>query len=174
MSGRPPMWRPRDRRARLAEIDRLSESPGMLRLLRSHPAPLPLAAALALAACASPAPAPAPAPTPRLPPGYTEQIAHGERVPLPLAEMFVPEGFAVPGNGEVPLCVHFQGGVPAAVENFARMQRPGVLIASTLAGRSGAFAAPYRDPAAFTALLAAGEAELARRCGRDVHFGPLL
>ncbi|MCA8948613.1 MAG: hypothetical protein KDE27_03880, partial [Planctomycetes bacterium] len=47
-------------------------------------------------------------------------------------------------------------------------------IASKLAGRSSAFSAPYRDPAAFPALLAAGERALSRRCGRDIAFGPIL
>jgi|KBSSwiStaDraftv2_1062776.scaffolds.fasta_scaffold514776_2 hypothetical protein len=148
-------------------------------MLRSRSAPLSaLVAALALGCSAPPPQQPPQQPAerlaPRLAPGYPESIARGERIALPLAELFVPDGFTVPASGEVPLCVHFQGGVKAAEENFARMQRSGVLIASTLAGRSGAFAEPYRDPAAFRALLAAGEAELLRRCGRDVHFGPLL
>src|SRR5262245_23232535 len=120
-----------------------------------------VAAAITLTTCGSTAPVPPATPRlpPRLPPGWPESIARGERIALPLAELFVPTGFAVPADGAVPLCVHFQGGVKAAEENFARMQRPGVLIASTLAGRSGAFAEPYRDPAAFRALLAAGEQE---------------
>ncbi len=101
-------------------------------------------------------------------------MARGERVPLPQAELFVPADFTAQGADTVPLCVHFQGGVTAAIENFARMNRAGVLIASTIAGRSSAFATPYRDPAAFAALIAAGEVELSRRAGRPVRFGPIL
>jgi hypothetical protein len=73
----------------------------------------------------------------------------------------------------VPLSVHFQGGVTIAEENFARMQRPGVLIASTLSGRSSAFSTPYQEPQAFRALLASGEQILSQRFGRDLHFAPI-
>jgi hypothetical protein len=125
---------------------------------------------LLLAGCAA---GPAPEPPPRQPPGWQETLAVGDRVALPLAQMFVPAGFAGAANGDVPLLVHFQGGVAAAEENFVRCGRPGVLIASTIQGLSSAFAAPYRDPRAFAALLAAGEAELARRCGRPVSFAPV-
>ncbi len=103
-----------------------------------------------------------------------ERLARGERIGLPLAQLFVPQGFVPAADGRVPLAVHFQGGLTIAEENFMRMGRPGVLIASTLTGRSGAFAEPYQDPAAFRTLLAAGEHELSARSGREVHFGPVL
>lgn len=138
----------------------------------------PLATVLAtvLAGCAAPPGVPESPPPPRPAPSLAtlERLARGERVPLPNAELLIPDGFAPGADGAVPLALHFQGGVVIAEENFARMQRPGVLIASTLAGRSGAFSEPYRDPAAFRALLAEGERELGRRCGREVHFAPIL
>ncbi len=104
-------------------------------------------------------------------PGYREQKAIGARIALPDAELFVPEGFRAPDDGVVALAVHFQGGAKAAQENFARSGRRGVLIASTLSGRSGAFSAPYRDPAAFARLLEAGERALSTQQERDVKFG---
>lgn len=121
--------------------------------------------------------APAQAPPPaRQPPGYPEAArrAQGERIELPLARLFVPDGWAVPASGRVPLCVHFQGGPTSAEENFVRMERPGVLIASTIQGLSSAFARPYRDPRAFAALLAAGEQALGARAGRAVQFTDLV
>jgi hypothetical protein len=132
---------------------------------------------LALAACAASPAAPAPPPPPPRPApslATLERLAQGERVSLPDAVLLIPDGFTAPADGLVPLAIHFQGGVTIAEENFARMGRPGVLIASALAGRSSAFAEPYRDPAAFRALLAAGERELATRCGCPVRFGPIL
>ena len=74
----------------------------------------------------------------------------------------------------MPLFVHFQGGVTIAEENFARMDRSGVLIASELSGLSSAFRRPYEDPRAFRSLLATGEAELARVFGRPVRFEPIV
>ena len=106
-------------------------------------------------------------------PGYRETKATGFRAPLPLAELFVPEGFRAPADGVVPLCVHFQGGAKAAAENFMRSSQRGVLIASTLSGRSGAFSTPYRDPAAFAQLLADGERALSQQQGREVKFGAI-
>lgn len=105
-----------------------------------------------------------------------QRIADGRRIDLPLASMLVPAGFTPAADGSVPLCVHFQGAVYAAEENFARMQRGGVLIASTIRGLSSAFATPYRDPRAFAELLAAGERELAAHCGRPaggIRFAPI-
>lgn len=107
----------------------------------------------------------------REPPGYHEPATKGDRIPLALAEMFVPDGFVAPDDGVVPLCVHFQGGARAAQENFARSGQRGVLIASTLSGRSGAFSAPYRETSAFGALLEEGERALSQKLGRDVKFG---
>lgn len=114
-------------------------------------------------------------PPPRQPPGYPagERRAQGERIDLPLAELFVPQGYAVPADGRVPLFVHFQGGVPVAEESFVRFLRPGVLIASKLSGRSSAFSQPYREPQAFRELLAAGEQMLGERAGRPVTFAPI-
>lgn len=103
--------------------------------------------------------------------GWREVRADGTALDLPDARLYVPKDFAPPASGEVPLFVHFQGGPKAATENFERMDREGVLIASTLSGRSGAFAKPYADPAAFGALLAAGEQALSQHCGRELHFG---
>lgn len=131
----------------------------------------PLLLAAAVAACSSPTP-PVAAPT-REPPGYREHRALGPTFALPLAELFVPADYAPPADAEVPVYVHFQGGVQAARENFARAALPGVLIASTLTGRSGAFAAPYREPAAFAALLGAAEDALASHWRRPVHLGPV-
>ena len=123
---------------------------------------------LSVAACgvAPPRPAPSLADLPRL--------ARGERVELTDARLFIPDGFTPTVGGSVPLAIHFQGGAVIAEENFARMDRPGVLIASTLAGFSSAFSRPYRDPAVFRALLAAGEDELSRRFGEQLRFGPVL
>lgn len=141
-----------------------------MRLLRRRLA-LPLL--VAFAACrAEPASSVPPRPAPSL--ATLERLARGERVLLPDAELLIPEGFTPPADGTVPLAIHFQGGVVIAEENFARMQRPGVLIASSLAGRSSTFSKPYEDPAAFRTLLAEGERELSSRCGRDVRFGPIL
>lgn len=109
----------------------------------------------------------------REPPGYREPQSPGDRIPLPLAELFVPTGFLPPDDGVVPLCVHFQGGAKAAQENFARSEQHGVLIASTLSGRSGAFSAPYRDRTAFAALLEAGERALSEKSGRNLKFGEI-
>ncbi len=131
---------------------------------------LPSIAAI-LTSCASRVPE---APPQRLPPDLCAPRPDGERIALPRAELFVPQDFTVPANGAVPLCVHFQGGIAAAECNFARMQRSGVLIASTLSGRSSAFAEPYRDPAVCRALLAAGERELTDRAGHPVQFMPIL
>lgn len=102
-----------------------------------------------------------------------ERLAVGDRIPLANAQMFVPEDFQPDASGIVPLFVHFQGGITIAEENFARMQQPGVLIASTLKGRSSAFSTPYKDPSAFRQLLAAGEQDLSTRFGRDVQFAPI-
>ena len=110
---------------------------------------------------------------PREAPGYRDAKAIGFRAPLPLAELFVPEGFRAPDDGIVPLCVHFQGGAKAAAENFMRSGQRGVLIASTLSGRSSAFSTPYRDPAAFAQLLADGERALSQQQGREVKFGAI-
>lgn len=144
------------------------------------------AALLLVSACAGPAQSTGPRDAPadagagaeagapaRVPPGYREAAPEGERIDLPLAELFVPRGFEIPPDGRVPLFVHFQGGVPVAERNFVRFERPGVLIASRLEGRSGAFSEPYRDPAAFVGLLAAGERALAERAGRAVVFAPI-
>jgi len=130
-----------------------------------------LACSLALASCGTP-----PQTVTRLPSSLAglERLAIGERTPLPNAVMFVPEGFQPPASGAVPLYVHFQGGTTIAEENFARMRQPGVLIASTLSGRSSAFSKPYQDPAAFRQLLAAGERELSARFGKRVQFGPIV
>lgn len=141
------------------------------------PRSLPFLCALALAACAA---APDAAQTPanassaaakREPAGWRPERANGFQADLPDAKLYVPQGFAPPEDGVVPLFVHFQGGPKSACENFERMERKGVLIASTLSGRSGAFSKPYTDPAAFAALLAAGEKALSERCGRELHFG---
>ena len=110
----------------------------------------------------------------REPAGYREVRALGARIGLPDAELFCPQQYEAPADGVVPLYLHFQGGAKAAAENFSRMHCPGVLIASTLSGRSGAFAAPYRDRAAFAALLAAGEHELTTHWGRPIHFGSIV
>ena len=85
----------------------------------------------------------------------------------------MPEGFRASDDGIVPLCVHFQGGAKAAAENFMRSGQRGVLIASTLSGRSSAFSTPYRDPAAFAQLLADGERALSQQQGREVKFGAI-
>jgi len=120
-----------------------------------------------------------PAPPERLPSTLEAiggRIAVGARRELPNAQLFVPEGYAIPAEGPVPLAIHFQGGLAIAEENFVRMKRPGVLIASKLAGFSSAFAGPYRDPAAFRALLAAA-AESARqlRGGEaELTFDPIV
>lgn len=127
-----------------------------------------------LAACTAPPPpsdAPAPSTPQREPAGWRPERADGRTHDLPDAKLYVPKAFVPPPDGIVPLFVHFQGGPKAACENFERMQRPGVLIASTLSGRSGAFSKPYTDPAAFAALLVAGEAALSKQYGRELHFG---
>lgn len=123
-----------------------------------------------LAGCAVPAP---PA---RVQPSLhaLERQAVGERYSLRDAQLFVPASYTPPPSGTVPLAVHFQGGTTIAEENFARMQRPGVLIASTLAGRSSAFSRPFQDPQAFRALLADAEARLSRRFRHEVRFGSIL
>jgi len=126
----------------------------------------------ALFACACQAPrTPARQPTSL---ASLERLATGDRYPLPDAQLFVPDGYRPPKGGVVPLAVHFQGGQTIAEENFARMGRSGVLIASTLSGRSSAFAAPYRTPGAFRELLAAGERALSERAGRPLRFGAIL
>lgn len=131
-----------------------------------------VASALALASsCAAPA---RPEPTRLLPElSGMERLAEGWRVDLPDAQLFVPEGQGPPVDGAVPLFLHFQGGTTIAEENLVRMERDGVLIASTLAGFSSAFREPYEDPAALEALLAAGEAALGERWGRPMRFEPI-
>jgi hypothetical protein len=109
----------------------------------------------------------------REPPGYRDSLANGDRIALSLAELFVPTGYQAPADGVVPLSLHFQGGAKAAQENFMRSSQRGVLIASTLSGRSGAFSTPYRDPAAFAQLLADGERALSQQQGREVKFGAI-
>ncbi|HEB53731.1 MAG TPA: hypothetical protein ENI87_10815 [bacterium] len=126
---------------------------------------------LLAASCAGRTPPP-PRPAPSL--ATLARRAVGVRIALPDAELFVPAGYRPPATGGVPLAIHFQGGVRIAEENFVRMGRQGVLIASTLAGRSGAFARPYKDPNAFRHLLAAGERELSRHFGRELEFDDLL
>ncbi len=102
-----------------------------------------------------------------------ERLAIGDRVALEHAQLFVPRDFIPGSDAKVPLHLHFQGGVRIAEENFARMEAAGVLIASTLSGRSGAFSRPYSDPSAFRSLLEAGEAEMSRRTGRAIRFAPI-
>ena len=109
----------------------------------------------------------------REPPGHRDSLANGDRIALPLAELFVPTGYQAPADGVVPISLHFQGGAKAAAENFMRSGQRGVLIASTLSGRSGAFSTPYRDPAAFAQLLADGERALSQQQGREVKFGAI-
>jgi hypothetical protein len=99
--------------------------------------------------------------------------AEGDRIPIEHASLLIPSGYEVPASGDVPLFVHFQGGVTIAEENFVRMRRPGVLIASKLSGRSSAFSKPYADPRKFHDLLAAAQTELTRRTGRPVRLGPI-
>ncbi|MCB9917511.1 MAG: hypothetical protein H6832_03820 [Planctomycetes bacterium] len=103
-----------------------------------------------------------------------ERLARGDRVELVNARMLVPADVVVEADGRVPLSIHFQGGTTIAEENFARMNRGGVLIASTLAGRSSAFSKPYQNAAAFRELLLAGERELTARVGQAVRFDPIL
>ena len=132
----------------------------------------PRAAALLAALCACAAqPPPARLPTSL---ASLERLAHGARHALPNAQLFVPDGYTPSTDGVVPLAVHFQGGLTIAEENFARMQRTGVLISSTLAGRSSAFSRPYEEPRAFRALLGAGERALSEQFGRTLRFGPIL
>lgn len=102
------------------------------------------------------------------------RIASGERTELDRAILFVPDGFEAPLDGAVPLYVHFQGGPQIAEENFVRMERPGVVIASTLSGLSSAFSKPYRDTAVFHDLLRSGEAALSTREGVEVTFDPVV
>ena len=130
------------------------------------------AAALLVALCACEAQRP----PERLPTSLAslQRRAHGARHALPDAQLFVPDGYRPPSDGAVPLAVHFQGGLTIAEENFARAGRPGVLIASTLAGRSSAFSRPYQDPRAFAELLAAGERALSEQFGRKLRFGRFL
>ncbi len=111
----------------------------------------------------------------RLPPSLAqlERLAVGKRHSLDRNVMFVPKGYRVPASGKVPLYIHFQGGVRIAEENFARMDRPGVLIASTLTGRSSAFSKPYSDAATFRSLLAAGAAILSDQFEAPVRFAPI-
>ncbi len=142
--------------------------------LRACPALVSLALlSCVLVSCGAPRHA---GPPERLPPSLAklERLARGDRIDLEHSRLFVPHGYAVPDDGRVPLFIHYQGGVTIAEENFVRMQRPGVLIASTLKGFSSAFAKPYQDPQRFRALLAAGEGELARRSGRKVRFEPIV
>jgi hypothetical protein len=54
--------------------------------------------------------------------------AEGDRIPIEHASLLIPSGYEVPASGDVPLFVHFQGGVTIAEENFVRMRRPGVPI----------------------------------------------
>ena len=106
---------------------------------------------------------------PRLPPTLStlQPRAAGERRTLPQAVLFVPDDLVLDASGRVPLWLHFQGGLRIAEENFVRMHRPGVLIASAITGLSSKFSTPYRDPAAFRALLAAGEAALREVTGHS-------
>ena len=122
----------------------------------------PLAHALSMLACVAAfgcgattphatnptAPATSQAAPPREAPGYRDAKAIGFRAPLPLAELFVPEGFRASDDGIVPLCVHFQGGAKAAAENFMRSGQRGVLIAD-------------------------GERALSQQQGREVKFGAI-
>lgn len=101
------------------------------------------------------------------------ELPAGTRTALEHAELFVPARFQLAASGEVPLFVHFQGGVPIAIRNFHALGTDGVLIASTLSGLSSTFRKPYEDPARFRALLAAGEDALAARHGRKVRFAPI-
>tara|TARA_R110002096_G_scaffold33110_10_gene95823 strand:- start:1681 stop:2583 length:903 start_codon:yes stop_codon:yes gene_type:complete len=103
-----------------------------------------------------------------------ERLAIGSRTPLTDAQLFVPAGFAPDATGNVPLYLHFQGGVTIAEENFARMQRPGVLIASTIQGRSSAFSRPYANPAAFRSLLESAEHRLSTQFERELRFDPIV
>ena len=137
---------------------------------QAHDAPEPADAGVPAADGANPATPPRPRPSLAV----LERLAVGTRFDLPDAQLFVPDGFVAPDDGVVPLAVHFQGGTTIAEENFVRTGRGGVLIASTLAGRSSAFSTPYRDPDAFRALLAAGERELSAHAGRELRFGGIL
>lgn len=122
-----------------------------------------------LGACSTAPPTGQAAPT-----SAAERSARGARRALVDAQLFVPSDFSPSADGVVPLAVHFQGGLATAEDNFARMRRPGVLITSKLTGRSGAFAAPFRDPRAFGNLLRSGERALSEQFGRALRFGPVL
>lgn len=103
-----------------------------------------------------------------------ERLAVGSRTALQDAQLYVPQGFQPNPTGRVPLYLHFQGGVTMAEENFARMQKPGVLIASKLKGFSSAFSRPYADPAAFRNLLHSAEQQLSTQFQRDLRFDPIV
>ena len=96
-----------------------------------------------------------------------------ERVDLEQSQLLIPSTAELAASNDVPLSIHFQGGVSAAKRNFAAMNADGVLIASTLSGLSGAFSKPYQDPAAFAALLASAERELSERAGHPVRCAPI-
>lgn len=97
-----------------------------------------------------------------------------DRIELGEAVLFVARDCAPDAAGSVPLVVHFQGGVAAVAAEWRNSGAPGALLVSTLRGRSGAFAGPYRDdPTRFAREIAAVEAELAARLRCPVRAAPL-
>ncbi|QDV06523.1 hypothetical protein Poly30_20330 [Planctomycetes bacterium Poly30] len=100
--------------------------------------------------------------------------ARWKPIELANSQLFLPDDLDLTEGETVPLYIHFQGGVSAAKKNFARMERRGVLLASTLAGFSSAFRTPYEDPAAFSDLLDSVDAALSERAGRPIRSEPVV
>ena len=98
-----------------------------------------------------------------------------QSVPVSRGTLFLPPGGALADAGDrVDLVVHFHGHPPLVAENFRRAGRPGALVVLNERGLSAAYAAPYRDPLAFEALLAEVRTVVGARRQREVSEGRLV
>jgi hypothetical protein len=93
---------------------------------------------------------------PRLP----QEKPAGRRETLRVGTLFLPE--ALPGDGAVPLFVHFHG-APWLAEVAAARLGKAACVSVQLGAGSSTYARPFADPGAFGELLHEAEAKAGRR-----------
>ena len=81
-------------------------------------------------------------------PRLKEERPAGTRIPLKVGTLFVPESLP---PGAAPLFIHFHGAT--WIPELAAAKRSHAVIAVQLGSGSAAYAKPFADPAAFSALL---------------------
>jgi hypothetical protein len=86
-------------------------------------------------------------------PRVTPSRPDGARATLTLGELYLPTGATSRVRATMPLVVHFHG-VPWLIERHVARSAPGAaLVTVNLGAGSSRYAAPFADPAGFSALL---------------------